>query len=806
MTGFVQDVRFALRQMVRHPALTVVASITLALAIGANTAIFSVVKTVLVDSAPYPHVDRLAMIWGRNQARGDELSNSPGDFNSWKQENRVFEDLAASYDIEPTLTGSGEPRLVIGYAVTPNYFGILGVPPAVGRNFSEQEAQSHASVAVFSDKFWRAVFHGDPQIVGKALTLDGKAYTVIGVMPPTFNYPPRTELWTPISASEFSTDFDHRFLRVLGRLKPGVSMANAQVQMDTLQRRVASLHPQTDAGNVTVVEPLRQQLTGDIRTPLLALFGAVGFVLLVACVNIASLLLARAAGRKAEVSLRAAIGATQFRIVRQFLIESCLLAVPGGILGVILALWCTRFLVTIFPNNVANLSIPRVESIPVDAAVLTFTFGITLLSALLFGILPALQARRMNSSEVLKDSGRVVGTSARLTGSRRALTVAEVALSLILLVVAGLMVESFRHVLSGNLGFQPDHVLGLEVFLPRNRYEAPEKQTAFLDSALRNLQKVPGVQSAAATNYLPLTGFWGETDFQIQGQESPDAANRPHSDNRLASPGYFATMGIRLLKGREFSVADRQGSERVAIINAALAHHYFGNAEPIDKVLLLGDAGHLEKWRIVGVAGDVKAFGPEEAVHADVYRPIAQVPSILVGFVVQTAMDPVMLLKPAEQAIWDVDKDQPVFDAMPISMLAEQSMAVRRTSTIVLTSFAVLALILAAIGLYGVMAYSVSQRTHEIGVRMALGAKHRDVVRLTLHSGLRLVVIGEAIGLVAALAVTRLLSSLWFGVAPNNPMTLLLAFGVLTLSAFAASWIPARRAAKVDPAVSLRYE
>ena len=806
MTGFLQDVRFAFRQMVKHPALTAVAAITLALAIGANTAIFSVVKTVLVDSVPYPQVDRLAMIWGRNQARGDEFSNSPGDFNTWKHENKVFEDLAASYDTEPTLTGSGEPRLVLGYAITPNYFGILGVRPKLGRSFSEAEAEAHAPVVVLSDKFWQTIFHGDPQIIGKSLRLDAKAYTVIGVMSPAFNYPPRTELWTPISASELSSDFEHRFLRVLGRLKPGVSMANAQSEMDALQRRISSFHPQTDRGNLTVVEPLRKQLTGDIRIPLLALFGAVALVLLIACVNIASLLLARAAGRKAEVSLRTAVGASQFRIVRQFLIESCLLAVPGGILGVILALWSTRFLVTIFPNNVANLSIPRVESIPVDAPVLGFTLGATLLSALMFGILPALQATRMNSSEALKDSGRVVGTTSRSNRSRRALTIAEIALSLILLVVASLMVESFRYVLNGDLGIHPEKVLGLEVFLPPNQYAAPEKQRVFVENVLRNLEKVPGIQSAAATNYLPLTGFWGETDFQIQGNETANSSNQPHSDNRAASPGYFRTMGIRLIEGRDFTDADRPGSEQVAIINATLARRYFAGEDPVDKVLLIGDRGHLEKWRVVGVRGDVKAFGPEEAAHADIYRPIAQVPSPLLGFAVRTTVDPRTVLKSAEQAVWDVDKDQPIFDAMPMATLADQSVAVRRTSTIVLASFAVLALMLAAVGLYGVMAYSVSQRTHEIGVRMALGARRRDVVRLALASGLQLVVIGEVIGLVSALVLTRLLSSLWFGVTPNHPMTLVLAFCLLTLVAVAASYIPARRAAKVDPGVSLRYE
>jgi len=810
MNGLTQDFRYALRQLRKNPGFTLVAAVTLALAVGANTAIFSVVNTVLLSSAPYPQADRLMMIWERNRTRDEQpFSISPGDFTSWKQENDVFQDIAPSYDNALTLTGSGEPRLVLGYAVTPNYFHILGVAPKMGRTFTDAEAQSGSHLAVLSEKFWRAVLHGDPEILGKSITLDSKPYSVVGIMPPEFNYPPKTEVWMAMSLTPAATtDYDHRFVHVLGRLKPGVSVAQAQTRMDALERRIAALHPATEAGNETLVEPLPRQLTGDIRTPLLALLGAVGFVLLIACVNIASLLLARAAGRRVEVSVRAAIGASRLRLVRQFLIESLLLAIPGGVFGVLLALWWTHFLVAIFPNNVANLSIPQVEAIPVNAPVLWFALGITVLAALLFGVLPAFQSAGASASEALKETGRVLGLGARSMRSRQVLTTAEVALSLVLLAGAGLMVDSFHHVYNEDLGFRADHVLGLEVVLPPNRYpyDQPQKQTEFVNNVIDRVKRLPGVESASATNYLPLTGFWGTTDFLIEGRPVPNSANRPTADNRIASSGYFSTMGISLLKGRDFTSADRAGSEPVAIINSTLAHHYFGNEDPLNKVLTLAEFDPSKKWRIVGVVSDIKAFGPEQATHADLYRPLAQVPYFLLGFVVRTSGDPAALLKPAQRAIWDVDKDQPVFDAFPMTLLTAQSLTLRRTSTIMLTGFAALALILAAVGLYGVIAYSVSQRSHEIGIRIALGAKHWDVLRLTLEGGMRLVLIGELVGLVATLLLMRLFSSLLVGVSASDPGMLALALVTLTAVALLASYIPARRAAKVDPMVALRYE
>ena len=807
MSDLLQDVRFALRQWRKNTTFTVIAATTLALAVGANTAIFSVVHAVLLAPLPYKQVERLVTIWGRNPSRGDlQFPISAGDFADWKQKNDAFEDIAASYDDEVTLTGAGEPRMVLGYAITPNYFRILGASPEMGRTFTEEEARSKAQVAVLSDKFWRHTLQADPKILGRAITLDDKPYTIIGVMPPGFEFPPRTELWKPLSLSASSGDYEHRYIRVLGRVKSGISMGEAQLRMNALEHQVAQEHPMTDAGNETWIEPLRHQLSGDIRLPLLALLGAVGLVLVIACVNVASLFLARAGDRRVEVSVRVALGASRSRLLRQFLCESLLLSLLGGVLGVVLALWSTPFLLSIFPNGVANLSIPRVEAIPVNTPVLLFALGITLVTGLMFGIAPAMQSAKADGNNALRES-RTSTSGIRSTRLRNVLVATEIALALVLLAGAGLMIESFRQVYAQDLGFHPDPVLALEVFLPRTRYpsEQPEKRTAFLSGVLAELGRVPGVASAAATNFLPLSGFWGVTDFTIEGNPRPADAVKPNADNRLITPGYFSTMGIGLVRGRDFRDADRSGREPVAIVNETFARRFFGTNDPIDQILEIEDQ-HPERWRVVGIVSDVKSFGPEQVAHAEMFRPLAQVSFPLLAFVVRTSGDPAALLKPAQQAVWVVDKDQPVFDAMPMRALAAQSITLRRTSTILLAAFASLALVVAAVGLYGLIAYSVVRRTHEIGVRMALGARRSDVLRQVLRQGMTLVLAGEIAGSAVALLILQLVSGVLYGVSPRDPSTFSMVVLAFTMVALIACYIPARRATRVDPVVALRYE
>src|SRR5215469_11793640 len=795
--------------MRKSPLFTAVGVITLALAIGANTAIFSVVHQVLLQPLPYPHSERLAMLWSSNPSRGDQsLPISPGDFADWKSKNDVFEDIAASYDNQVTLTGRGDPRLLLGYDFSPNYFKILGVAPKIGRTFTEDEARKGASVAVLSDKLWRSTFNADPQILGQAITLDAKSYVVIGVMPPDFDYPPRTELWMPLSLSPAAaSDYENRYIRVMGRLKPGVSVKTAQLRMDALERQVAAQHPQTDSGDVTRVEPLRDQLAGDIRRPLLALLGAVGFVLLIACVNIAGLVLARAAGRKTELSVRLAIGATRMRLLQQYLSEGLVLSVVGGAVGVLLAFGCARFLVAIFPNNIFNLNIPRIEAIPVNGPALWFALGITVLAALAFSAVPALQSSKIQASDAMKESGRNVASGLRVARVRSALVISEIALSLLLLTGAGLTIESFRRVCGENLGIRTENTLAIEVFLPPNKYpsDQPQKRDAFVNGVIENLRRLPGVQSAAAINFLPLTGFWGTADFTVEGQPARNPSDKPQADNRLVTPEYFSTMGMALVRGRYFTDADRTGSEPVAIVNSTFAHRYFGAEDPIGKVLEVSDGGP-QRWVVVGEVPDVRAFGPEQPAHADLYRPLAQVSFPLLAFTVRTSGDASSTLNSAKQAVWNVDKDQPIFDAMPLSLLAAQSVTLRRVSAILLGGFSSLALGLAALGLYGLMAYSVTQRTHEIGIRVALGAGHGDVLLEMLGSGMRLVLVGEAVGFTAALIAARLSSSLLYQVSPGDPIILAGAGGILMTVAVIAISIPARRATKVDPMVALRYE
>jgi predicted permease len=810
MSGLTQDLRYGLRQLRKNMGLTIVAVVMLSLAVGANTAIFSVVRAVLLRSLPYHEPDRLVMIWGRNLSREDKaFPVSEGDFWDWKQKNTVFEGLAGSFDNQVTLTGSGEPKLVLGYNLTPNYFDILQVTPSIGRTFSEDEARAHADVVVLSHEFWQTTLHADPRVLGKSITLDAKPYTIIGVMPGDFDYPPRTELWMPAHISPRpSRDYDHRYIRVIGRLKPGVTVAQAQRGMDALEGQIAAWHPQTDGGNQVWVQPLRDQLAGDIRTPLLALFGAVGIVLVIACANLAGLMLARAASRRNETSVRVAIGASYGRLLQQHLCEGLALGFMGGALGVILAVWCTRFLVAIFPHNVANLSIPRIENIPIDGSVLGFALLVTLLTVLVFSLVPSLDSAKANPGDSLKESTRAGVSGMDSLGARSVLVSAEVALALLLLTGAGLVLESFRHAYQQTLGFHPEGVLALEVFLPPNRYPAtqPEKRRAFVNNVMDGLKKLPGVRSAAAINFLPLTGFWGTTDFTMAGQPLRSAADKPYADNRLITPGYFSTLGISLLRGRDFEDSDRSHTESVAIVNSALARQYFAGQDPIGKVIELGDPGHVERSRIVGVVSDVKAFGPEKPAHADLYRPLSQVSFPLLAFTLRSDGDPSRLLNAAKQVIWSVDKDQPIFDAMPLSVLAAQAITLRRVTTILIASFAGLSLLLAAVGLYGLMAYSVSQRTQEIGIRMALGAGRDQVLGVVVRSGLRLVIAGEVIGVIAARVATRALSSFLFGVNPVDERIALAAVAVLTGVSIVAASIPAWRAMKIDPMLALHYQ
>jgi predicted permease len=811
MEKLLQDVGYGFRTLRKSPGFATVAILTLALGIGANTAIFSVVNTVLLAKVPYRDPSSLVMVWGINPQQGGGVGPvSPAVFTAWKAEAKVFAGMAGSTDNLDTITGSGDPEMVVAYDFSAEYFQLLGATPELGRTFlPEEDRPGGRNVAVLSDKLWRRRFSADPTIIGKPVNLRRTPYTIVGVMPPTFRYPDKVEIWTPLALpSSAASNWKDHYLRVLARLAPGVTLEQAQAQMDLLAQRLAKEHPDTNTGEGVVVQPLRQTIAGDIRLPLLILLAAVGFVLLIACGNIANLLMARSAGRERELAIRAALGAGRMRLVRQMFTENALLSLLGGAAGLLLALWATRFLLALFPNNISNLSIPTVESIPMDGRVIGFTAAATVLTTIIFGLVPLVRSAHWDLNRMIQTGGRSGTANAADRRFQNALVVAEIALSFALMIGAVLLIKSFVVLTHGDLGFRTDHVLALEAFPSPAVYPAkePEKLRAFVDRSIENLRSVPGVESAAAINYLPLTGFWDTHEFTVEGSPSPKKGEEPSADNRVITPDYFLTMGIPLLRGRAFATTDGPDAPHVVIVSASLARRFWKDGDPIGKRLNLGDAEKPEMWEVVGVADDVHAFGIEEKAHDDLYRPFAQVYFPLVAFTVRTKGSPKLAIPAAKAAIWEVNSQQPFYKVITMNTLAGESIALRRVSMLLLGVFSALALALAAVGIYGVLSYSVAQRTKEMGIRTALGAKPADVLRLILRDGLRLVLLGLSFGVAASLALTRLVSSVLYGVAPRDPFTFMASTVLVVVAAFLACYIPARRAAKVDPIVALRYE
>jgi predicted permease len=811
MTSLWQDVRYSLRMIAKAPGFSAIAILTLALGIGANTAIFSVVNAVLLAPLPYSKPDELVMVWSKNDPKGYKMfPASGGDYAEWKSQNSVFDGMAASSDTLFTLTGAGEPQVVIGYQFSADYFRLLGTRPELGRTFLDEEDRAGGpDVVVLGDTIWRRTFHADPNIVGMPITLTGKPFTVVGVMPPSFRYPSLVELWTPLGLpASFLTKYDETSLRVLARLKPGVTLKQAQSQMDAIQQRIAQEHPQTDGGNGVSLVPLREEIAGDVKMPLLILLGAVGFVLLITCANMASLMLARAAGRRKEIAIRTALGASRARLVRQFLTESLLLSLVGGALGLLFANGATRFLLAIFPNNIANVSIPQVTSIPTDVRVFGFTLLAALLTGVLFGLAPVLGFKAATSGEGLKETSRSTTASPAERRFRGLLVISEFALALVLLIGAGLLITSFRNLLRGNLGFDADHILSAQLFLSTAEYpsEKPERRLEFVNDAMERIRRLPGVESVGAAGFMPLSGFWGEAEFTVQGQPEPAPGQKPSAKSDFVTPDYFRAMGISLLKGRAFTEQDRQGSAQVVVVNEILARREFGTQNPIGQQLNLGDSKKSDLWEVVGVVSDIHDFGLEEKVRGNIYRPFAQIPLPVVAFVVRTSGRPSSLTSAVKQAIWSVDKDQPIYKIIGVDRLASESLGLRRVSSVLLGAFSALALLLAGLGIYGVTAFSVAQRTHEIGVRMALGAQPDSVLKMILGYGMRIVIAGMAIGLAGALGLARVVASLLYGVKPTNVMTFIVTSLLLALTALVACYVPARRAMRVDPIVALRHE
>ena len=811
---FLQDVRYGLRMLRKSPGFTAVAVLILALGIGANSAIFSVVNGVLLHPLPYPRPQELVRLhetstaWGKNGVG----STSGPDFDDWRAQSRSFSGLAAYFEDGLNLTGASEPQRIRSMYVSADFSSVLGAQPERGRLFSKGDFKPGAAhVVVLSDGLWRRVFGADPNIIGKSLTLSGQVYTVEGVTSRDFHPFSNEELWTPLTPTNPTLhDRGSHWLGVIGRLKPGVSLAAARADMDTIADRLRKEYPDTNSTRGVRVDSLEELRVSNVRPALLTLLAAVAFVLLMACVNVANLLLARGSARQKEMAVRAVLGARRSRLMRQLLTESVLLAVVGAVLGLALAWAGTPALLSIAPQDMLQSAGP----IHIGLRVLVFTAALSLFTGVLFGLAPAFQLHRVYLSHVLKEAGERSVSASGAARFKSSLVAFEIAAAMLLLVGGGLMIRSFASLLRVSPGFDPHNILTMQLYMPNTTTAQVPARLASIREMLRKIQNLPGIVSASSIVYLPFSGNNINGDFAIAGRPAPKPEQGQEAEMRIVSAGYLSTMRVPILRGRDLNVQDDASGAHVAVINRALANRYFHNQNPIGQSVSLW--GTPQQWlRIVGVSDDERQFGFAEPPRPSIYvcmsamraADFAQfMPMSPLSFVVRTATAPANSAKPIVAAIHSVDAEMPVSEVLPMESLISQSLAQPRLASTLLGIFAALALVLAAVGLYGVMAYVVTQRTHEIGIRMALGAKPADVLAMIIRQGITLTLIGIAIGVVAALGVTHLISSMIFGVTPYDPATFAGVAIILIVVALAACYIPARRAMQVDPMVALRHE
>ena len=802
MESLTQDVRYGWRMLWQRPAFTFIAVLTLALGIGANTAIFSVVNAVLLRPLPFPRADELVVVKDENGKTGETFpSVSPADFFDWQRQSQSFTSLAAYSGWPLTLFDADRPEVVPGTRVTDQFFNTLQVQPLLGRTFRPDEFRDGSNVVVLSYRLWQRRFGGDPDIVGKTLALADGRIIVVGVMPAEFKLPASAEAWLPVAqdSSEMRLRAS-RYFQAVARRKPQVTTAQAEAEMRTIAARLASQYPESDANWSVRLAPLRETLVGDVRPALLILFGAVGLVLLIACANVANLLLARAATRQKELAIRAALGASRWRIMRQLVCESLLLSFIGGALGVLLAQWSVGTIVWLVPKD---LSFPRIEEAHVDPMVLAFTCAVALLVGVVLGLLPGFRASRPDLQESLKESSRSATASRRLQRARGAMVVAEISLTLVLLAGAGLLIKSFLRLQHVELGFNQAQLLVVPVSAAMPKYAEPQLRAAYFEQLAAQVRTTPGVQAVATASCAPLmyTMFF---PFAIEGRTNPNEV--PQAWYNAVSPNYFQLMGIQLRAGREFTEHDRADTLKVAVINETMRRRYFAAEDPVGKRLTVNYLNTPLTFEIIGVARDIKQESLAAPPNAQIYVSYLQVPWFSTSLVIRTAAAPADLLTSVQQAIHAFDPTQSGSAAKTMDELLADSVAQPRFYSLLLGVFAALALTLAAIGIYGVIAYSVTERTHEIGIRMALGAQSKDVLRLVVRQGMTLALVGVCVGVIGALAATRLLKTLLFDVSATDPLTFAAIVLLLAAVAFIACYIPARRATKIDPLVALRYE
>jgi putative ABC transport system permease protein len=811
LDGLRQDLLYGLRQLRRNPGFTIVAVLTLALGIGANTAIFSIVDAVLLRSLPYNHPDQLVAMFEVPLKQPDTLSGiSYRDFTEIREQNRVFSEMAGNSFHDLTLTGAGEPSIVKAADVTPEIFPLLDARPLAGRTLLPEDGkQGAAPVAILSENLWRSRFASNPSLIGQSINLDMRSFTVVGILPASFHYPEgaaHQDVWIPIRQDPVFGRLISKpgvpVMSGIGRLKPGVSIAQAQAEMNTLSARLTKEFPAQDAGSTIRIVPFRQLVVGNVKSALLILLGAVGLLLLIACANIANLLLSRASSRGREIAMRITLGARRARIVRQLLTESALLGLLGGIAGGVLAAWGVWSFRPFLPPDVT-----RINSIHVGGPVLLFTLLLSLAAALAFGLAPALLATPSNLQASIQEGGERTGQrGGRYV--RSFLASAEISLAMVLLVAAGLLIRSFGLVTSVDPGFDPKNVVEAEVSLPQFEYSTPQQWTAFSNGLLARLHAQPGLRDSALAAPLPMDRQ-GEASFgfTIVGNPSPPPGKPDAADYATVSPEYFHVMRIPLLRGRFFSEQDSTSNPKVAIISEALVRRYFPNQDPIGKQMRFGFPPNSNVSRkIVGVVGDVRDAALSRKPGPMMYVPFAQAPLWGGEVVVRSSLSASGVAGGIREAVHSIDKNLPVTDVESFPEVLGASVAQERFRTLLMTSFSAIALLLAAAGIFGVISYSASQRTREIGIRLALGAQRADVLRMVVGQGLRLALIGVAIGIPGALGLSRFLSNLLYGVKPTDPLTFTAVSLILTAVALLACYIPARRAAKVDPIVALRHE
>src|SRR5262245_43720054 len=805
MGNVIKDVRLALRSLRQRPGFTAVIVITMALGIGANTAIFSVISGVLLKSLPYPEPGRIMFVLEKNDSRFKGLlPMSALNYRDLRDQSRSFEFMAGRRPFATSLMSGDKPERILGEQATADYFDVLRSTPLIGRPFSADDEKLGADqVVLISLGLWKRRFGSDPSIVGQSVRMDGKTVTVIGVMPS--DYRPGIEFWVPLRINYDGADRDLHDTAVVGRLAPGISRAQAQAEMTSLAARLAEQYPEFNTGFEAVVVPMHDQIVRNIRPALLVLLAAVGLVLLISCSNVANLLLARVATREREIAIRMALGAGRYSLTRYIMTESLLLSVIGGAVGVLIAAWGTGLLINLNPKG-----IPRVAEISVDWSVLSFALVVSALSGILFGLFPSLQIGRQNLCESLKESGRSLAGSRRARHLRSGLAIAEVALSLVLLVAAGLSIKSFDKLTRVQAGFDTGNLLSFQLFLPPAQYPNESSQLAFQKEMTSRLAQLPGSKSAAATSVVPLANPGARFIFWAEGHPLPPLHEAPLASYRVVSPVYFATMGIPLLKGREFTDIDQKTSLHVGVINREMAERMWPGEDPIGKRFSVGvplDPKEEVQWTtVVGVVGAVRQTSLDTEPGMEMYQPLAQAPSPGMSFVVRTTLDPGAMAEPGRSLVASMNSDLPVAGIRSMDDILHDSLAPYRFNMLLLTIFGLAALVLSAVGVFGVISYSVSSRVQEIGIRVALGASSRQVGRLVIGEGLVLTTAGLVIGFGISVWSMQLISGLVFGGGRIDTFTTVSVASFTALVALAASYIPARRAMNVDPIIALRQE